>query len=88
MLESAGSMNLQPRPGALAPTDSYRRDEAIAAARDCLDVFWTSTLITQGSSQHEDVLREVRFLDKRIGPNFLQQLIFLHQLHRRSSTSI
>src|SRR4029079_5651276 len=47
-----------------------------------LDVLWTAAVVTQRFAQCKNILREVVFFDKRVGPNFFQQLIFLDQLAR------
>jgi hypothetical protein len=52
------------------------RYEAIATPPNCFEYL---ALISHSATQREDVLTEIRFLNKRVGPNSFQQLIPFHQ---------
>src|SRR5689334_13105178 len=58
------------------------REEPVTTPCDRLNVSRLSTIIAQSAAQREDVLRQICLLDKRVRPNFFQQLILLDQLSR------
>jgi hypothetical protein len=59
-------------------------NKSIPAPNHSLDVLRFRALIAESSSEQKDRLRKIRIFDKRIGPDFLQQLILLDKLTRVS----
>jgi hypothetical protein len=52
-------------------------NEAIAAARHCLDVLRRSLFVTERLPECEDVMRQIAFFNVAVGPDELQELILM-----------
>jgi hypothetical protein len=60
--------------------DGYRRDEAVAAARNVRDVAIARLAIAQGAAHRGNVNPEIAVLDERIGPDATHQLLVAQEL--------
>src|SRR6202158_1634309 len=56
-----------------------RRYKAVTAFGDGFDVLAATVPLAQQLAQNKDVLVEVSFLDKGVGPDPLDQVVFVHQ---------
>ena len=82
-----GLLDHHPRPGValhdqalLFGDDANLLRKAVASTRNGGDVTVLRGRGTQSLAQHEDVLRQVGFLDESIGPDRLHQVVFQNHL--------
>src|SRR5581483_1258664 len=67
-----------PVPHSPRPTLELTRlaDEAVAAARDCLNINVAVRALAESLSEQVDILRQVAFVNHAVGPDQLHQIVF------------